>query len=68
MSKYEIVRSLKREIKKINYIIDQRIIAGVPYANEARRHKFLMSQLNRLEPQRTGVFARVATAMSLFIF
>ena len=50
MSKYQIAKSLRKEIKKINRVIDMKIIAGMPYYNESRRHKFLTSQLKHLGP------------------
>lgn len=68
MSKYEIVKSLKYEIKKINYVIDQKIIQGQPYYREARRHKFLISQLSRLAPQKQSWFSRGLSFASLFMF
>ena len=67
MSKHEIVSSLKVEIRKINRIIDQKILMGAPYSLEARRHKFLMSQMNRLAPQREGWFGRSMSLVSLFM-
>lgn len=68
MSKHQIVRSLRSEIKKLNYLIDQKIIAGMPYYRESRRHKFLVSQMNHLTPQGTNWFARSMTFASLFMF
>lgn len=37
-------RSIKKEIEKLNQDIDLKIIKGLPYKAEARRHKFLVSQ------------------------
>ena len=62
MSKHQIVRELRREIRKINQIIDLRIIQGLPYREEARRHKFLMSQLARIQPRRIPLFSAFALA------
>ncbi|HEX7724792.1 MAG TPA: hypothetical protein VF438_03610 [Candidatus Paceibacterota bacterium] len=67
MSKQEIVKSLRSEIKRINRIIDQKILLGAPYALESRRHKFLTSQLNRIAPQGTGWFSRSMNFVSLFM-
>lgn len=44
MSKIQLVHNLRKEIKKLNKEIDLRIIKGLPYRAEARRHKFLVSQ------------------------
>ena len=67
MSKHEIVKSLKQEIRKVNRIIDGRIIQGLPYYAESRRHKFLMSQLNRLSPKRESWFGRSLSFVSMFM-
>ena len=68
MSKHQIVRSLRQEIRRINYIIDQKIIKGISYYSEARKHKFLVSQLNRISPQKSGIFGRALSFMSVFMF
>ena len=44
MTKIKIVYNLKKEIKKLNNDIDLKIIKGLPYKAEARRHRFLVSQ------------------------
>jgi hypothetical protein len=62
MSKHQIVRELRREIKKINEQIDMHIIQGLSYREEARRHKFLVSQLARLQPRRVPLFSSFALA------
>ncbi|MDB5238792.1 MAG: hypothetical protein JWO00_127 [Candidatus Parcubacteria bacterium] len=67
MSKHQIVKSLRSEVKKINYVIDQKIIQGVPYSREARRHKFLISQLNRLAPQRSSWLSRSMSFVTMFM-
>lgn len=59
MSKYELIKSLRQEIRKINRIIDQRIIMGMPYVSESRRHRFLVSQLNRIAPKRPTLFQKL---------
>jgi len=53
MSKQQAIKEIRREIDRVNQEIDLKIIKGVPYAREARRHKFLMSQLSRLSPSRS---------------
>ena len=67
MSKHQIVKSLRSEIKKINYVIDQKILQGIPYSREARRHKFLISQLNRLTPPSSNWFARSMSFVTMFM-
>ncbi|MES2314321.1 MAG: hypothetical protein V4524_00065 [Patescibacteria group bacterium] len=66
MSKHQIVKELRREIAKLNRIIDLAIIRGVSYREEARRHKFLVAQLTRLQPRRS-IFSSLSFA-HMFMF
>lgn len=43
MSKIRTIYKISREIKKLNHDIDLKIIKGLPYRAEARRHRFLAS-------------------------
>lgn len=52
MSKYQIARELRREIKALNKKIDLHIIHGLPYRELARRHKLMVAQLNNLLPKK----------------
>jgi len=51
-----LIYSLTKEIKKINNVIDQKIVKGSSYDREARRHKDLVKQIKRLESE--AAFAR----------
>ena len=46
MSKQTLEKTLKRELEILNDVIDHKIIKGQSYAREARRHKFILSQLS----------------------
>ena len=68
MSKTKLVSNLKKEINKLNNEIDLKIIKGLPYRAEARRHKFLVSQFYGLyETTRTGWFRRTLHTFASFI-
>jgi hypothetical protein len=45
MSKSELKSELKAEINKVNHIIDQKIVRGLPYTKEAKYHKTLLQRL-----------------------
>lgn len=62
MSKNEYVKSLEKEIRKINRIIDIKILQGKNYFIESRRHKFLKRQILQYGQER-GFFTKV---LSLF--
>jgi hypothetical protein len=67
MSKYRLSKIVQAEINKLNQEIDLKIIRGQSYKKEARRHKFLLSQLDginrqssfRATPPRAHWFSRV---------
>ncbi len=68
MSKHQTIRSLRKELRKINSVIDRKIIQGAPYPLESRRHKFIVSQLKRLVPAEQTMFGRSLGFMSMFMF
>jgi hypothetical protein len=45
MSKSELTYTLKTELTKVNKVIDQKIVRGLPYTREARYHKNLLNRL-----------------------
>lgn len=46
MSAEKIVKEISQELERVNEEIDIRIIKGMPYKREAKRHKLLLSMLN----------------------
>lgn len=48
------IRFIKNEIKKVNHLIDYKILHGVSYGREARQHKVLLQRLTSLT--RHGLF------------
>ena len=67
MSKFELKKAIKREIRDLNWKIDMKIVRGLPYRTEARRHKILLVQLHRLERTTTGFMNRMAGALTSFV-
>ncbi len=67
MSKQQAIRTIRSEIARLNQEIDLRIIKGVSYRRESLRHKSLMTQLTRLEPQRSWL-SRSMSVMAMFMF
>mgnify|MGYP003426530568 CR=1 len=58
MSKSEYIKSLEKEIRKVNRIIDIKILQGKNYFIESRRHKFLKKQISQYG-QPSGFLTRV---------
>lgn len=48
MSKYNLEKILKKELAEINELIDQKIVRGLSYSKEARRHKYILQSLSRV--------------------
>jgi hypothetical protein len=68
MSKYKTLRVIKSELDKLNHHIDLKIIQGVPYYNEARRHKMLRSQLQNLSLRKSSWLRGSLRFASMFMF
>ncbi len=66
MTKSQIKHELKNEIKKVNKVIDQKIVRGIPYMREARYHKILLARLSVL--QHSNVLARSMRAVTMMMF
>jgi hypothetical protein len=58
------IQLAKREIKKLNRLIDQKIIRGESYRHESRRHKELVHRLHGLS--QNSWFERTFMSFSLF--
>ena len=51
MSKQNLEKALRRELEAINEQIDQKIVKGLSYVREARRHKSLLSSIENIRRQ-----------------
>ncbi len=56
MTKYQYLNAIEREVKKLNETIDRKIVMGVDYSFEARRHRFLLARAKKL--RRQSLFTR----------
>jgi len=65
MSKSELKHNLKTEIKRVNKVIDQKIVRGLPYVREAQYHRVLRARLHIL--RRSSFLAQMKT-VSAFLF
>lgn len=45
MSKYILEKNIRAELKKVNDVIDLKIIKGVSYRREALKHRFLLNRM-----------------------
>lgn len=64
MSKQNLEKALKRELEILNEIIDRKIIRGLSYSHESKRHKFILQSLDNLRRQRQGWMMRAISPLS----
>jgi hypothetical protein len=53
MTQHKYVKEMERELKKVNEIIDFKILHGFGYREETRIHKKLLNQLSSFRRQKT---------------
>jgi len=66
MSQKQYLKSIEKEIQKINKIIDQKIVRGENYFKEARDHKLLLRKIRFQE--RRNFFSRFFPTFTKFSF
>ena len=64
MSKQNLEKALKKELQVLNEIIDRKIVRGLSYSNEAKRHKVILYSLDNLRRQRQGWMMRAIRPLS----
>lgn len=69
MSKNNLIINIRIELQKLNHVIDMKIIKGVPYQSEAKRHKFLLARLADLtNSPKISWWGKLAASLSTAIF
>ena len=61
MSKIHLEKILRAELKKLNDLIDAKIVMGLPYAREARQHKFVLARLIGVKRSRYPWFSKLGS-------
>ncbi len=56
--------SIENQLNTLNLLIDEKILHGLSYRSEAKRHRELIQQARR--ERRQPFFARLAGAIALF--
>jgi hypothetical protein len=68
MNRIKLANNIRIEINKLNNEIDLKIIRGLPYRVEARRHKFLVSQFYGFyETSRSTWFRKTMNTLASFV-
>lgn len=65
MNRYQYKFAIEKEIKKLNQTIDSKILSGMRYRDDARRHKDLLRQIRKID-QKRSFFPRAFQFLTLF--
>ena len=66
MSQEEYIKILQRELKRINKIIDFKILNGEEYSKEMKEHKILLMKMRQHNHSKKNIFNRLFTASFQF--
>jgi hypothetical protein len=64
MNKTQFAKRIEDELETLNWIIDEKIIQGISYRHEAKRHKELLRWVHRL--RKPSLLRRISSALALF--
>jgi hypothetical protein len=68
MTREHFTKRAEEEIANLNEVIDMKIIKGISYKSEAKRHKFLLSKIGNTTPIQTFLFGKSAGFMTNLFF
>ena len=68
MSTQKLEKVVRKELNLLNDQIDEKIIKGMSYAREARRHKFLLARLAEIERTRRASSGWLSRSFSFTSF
>ncbi len=64
MNQHQFKKRIEAELEALNWTIDEKIIQGISYRSEAKRHKELLRWARRL--RHPSFFQRLSTVLALF--
>jgi hypothetical protein len=69
MNKSDTIKTMQIELQRLNQVIDLKIIKGLSDHREAKRHRFITVQLQRLAGrQKKSWLQRFSGAVTMFLF
>ena len=66
MSSHTFKKAIERELQKLNEEIDNKIVKGLSYVRESRRHKALLRQLNSFQ-RHSSLFQKSFNLITTFL-
>lgn len=70
MSTFILEKKIQDELRKINRVIDSKILKGLPYRREALRHRFLLNRLvdlHHVSKFHSNWFQRATNVVATFL-
>ena len=67
MSSHTFKKTIESELRKLNEDIDVKIVKGLSYIKESRRHKFLLKQLNSFSRHNNSWLQKSFNLVSTFV-
>jgi hypothetical protein len=64
MNQHQFTQRIEQELEALNWTIDEKIIQGISYRSESKRHKELLRWARRL--RRPSFLRRLSTVIALF--
>ena len=68
MSKQNLEKILKQELEILNDEIDRKIIRGLSYSKESRRHRFIMKRLGDIRARGNSKFGWLTKSLRFASF
>ncbi len=68
MTRENFTKSAQKEIESLNQLIDMKIIKGLSYKKEAKRHKFLLSKIGNTAKIQAFLFNKQPGFITSFFF
>ena len=65
MSKQNLEKSLRKELQVLNDVIDKKIIRGLSYTKEAKRHRFIVNHLVQIKRSQSNWMMRSFSNFSI---
>ena len=66
MSSHTFKKAIERELQRLNEEIDNKIVKGLSYINESRRHKTLLKQLDSFK-QKSSLMQKSFNLVTTFL-
>jgi hypothetical protein len=67
MNKTHLEKILRKELSKLNDMIDAKVVMGLPYTREAREHRILLARIINLKKSQHPWLAKLGAIPTFFL-